>query len=87
MEVYELCRYVLVSLALMIISQHNHLLTYRQYSIFTLSLEVSRFKLRTISSQLYHTDTHVQVLIAFNPIRSGLFQTANDPGGGGGGGL
>ena len=36
------------------------------YSIFTLSLEVSRFKSTNNKSQLYHTDIHVQVLIAFN---------------------
>ena len=36
------------------------------YSIFTLSPEVSRFKSTNNKSQLYHTDIHVQVLIAFN---------------------
>ena len=36
------------------------------YSIFTLSPEVSRFKSTNNKFQLYHTDIHVQVLIAFN---------------------
>ena len=36
------------------------------YSIFTLSPELSRFKSTNNKSQLYHTDIHVQVLIAFN---------------------
>ena len=36
------------------------------YSIFTLSPKVSRFKSTNNKSQLYHTDIHVQVLIAFN---------------------
>ena len=36
------------------------------YSIFTLSLDLSRFKSTNNKSQLYHTDIHVQVLIAFN---------------------
>ena len=36
------------------------------YGIFTLSPELSRFKSTNNKSQLYHTDIHVQVLIAFN---------------------
>ena len=36
------------------------------YSIFTLSPDLSRFKSTNNKSQLYHTDIHVQVLIAFN---------------------
>ena len=39
---------------------------FHQYSIFTLSPEVSRFKYTNNTSQLYHTDINVQVLIAFN---------------------
>ena len=35
-------------------------------SIFTLSPDLSRFKSTNNKSQLYHTDIHVQVLIAFN---------------------
>ena len=40
--------------------------TVLQYSIFTLSPDLSRFKSTNNKSQLYYTDTHVQVLIAFN---------------------
>ena len=36
------------------------------YSIFTWSPELSRFKSTNNKSQLYHTDIHIQVLIAFN---------------------
>ena len=36
------------------------------YGIFTLSPDLSRFKSTNNKSQLYHTDIHVQVLIAFN---------------------
>ena len=36
------------------------------HSIFTLSPDLSRFKSTNNKSQLYHTDIHVQVLIAFN---------------------
>ena len=35
-------------------------------SIFTLSPDLSRFKSTNNKSQLYHTDIHVQILIAFN---------------------
>ena len=33
------------------------------------------------------SDTSLSLSVGLNPIRSGLFQTVNDPGGGGGGGF
>ena len=42
------------------------LITCYVHSIFTLSPEMSQYKSTNNKSQLYHTDIHVQVLIAFN---------------------
>ena len=41
-------------------------LLWTPYSIFTLSPDLSQFKSTNNKFQLYHTDIHVQVLIAFN---------------------
>ena len=40
-------------------------------------------KINTHIYIVFQIDKNITILTIFNPIRSGLFQTVNDPGGGG----